>query len=118
MSEHPLREILAVNVRRFRYELGYSQFELAEYIGISPGYMCDIENGRKWPSADIFLKLAKNLNMDPYQLLIPSQDSPHFDRHRTLTSFTQQIKAVLTDSVDAAYEKFMQPYGSPGSEDQ
>ncbi|RLW69512.1 MAG: hypothetical protein B6D68_01970, partial [spirochete symbiont of Stewartia floridana] len=78
MDEHPLREILAANVRRVRNELGYSQFELAERIGISPGYMCDIENSRKWPSADKFLELATELKLDPYQLLIPTQDSPYF----------------------------------------
>lgn len=117
MQGKQLREILASNVRRIRKELGYSQLMLAERAGISPGYMCDIENANKWPSAEIFLLLAKELKLDSYQLLIPSEDSPYFDRHRTLTSFAEQLKVLITDSVDTAYESFMQPYGSSDRKD-
>ncbi|OQX28953.1 MAG: hypothetical protein B0D92_06220 [Spirochaeta sp. LUC14_002_19_P3] len=47
MQGSELLEILAANLRSMRREAGYSQVELAARVGISTGYMCDIENGRK-----------------------------------------------------------------------
>lgn len=118
MQGKQIQEILAANIRRVRTELGYSQSELAERVDISPGYMCDIENSRKWPGADKLTALADVLKLDPYQLILPTEDSPYFDRHRTLTSFAKRLKIVISDSVDEAYEQFMQPYGPLRPDDQ
>ncbi|OQX30106.1 MAG: hypothetical protein B0D92_00200 [Spirochaeta sp. LUC14_002_19_P3] len=111
MQGSELLEILAANLRSMRREAGYSQVELAARVGISTGYMCDIENGRKWPSADTLVALSTALKLDPYQLILPSVDSPYLDRHRAITSFSQHIKSAIENSVDEAYESFMKPYG-------
>lgn len=111
MQGKQIQAILAANIRRVRKELGYTQAELAEKTEISTGYMCDIENSRKWPSSDTLSDLARVLKMDPYQLILPFEDSPYFDKHRTLTSFSKQVKKVISQSVDEVYERIMQPYG-------
>lgn len=60
---------------RFRKESGLSQSELAERIGTSPGYLHDIENGRRKPSA----KLARHIEAVtgvPRAILLPEVFGP------------------------------------------
>ena len=51
------------NINEKREELGISQKELAEKIGISQSFLCDIEQGRSKPSIDTALKIAEVLNI-------------------------------------------------------
>ena len=44
-------------------QLGISQKELADKIGISQSFLCDIEQGRSKPSIDTALKIAEALNI-------------------------------------------------------
>lgn len=106
-----MQEIIAGNIKRVRKEMGFTQAGLAESAGISSGYMCDIERSRRWPSADIITKLSAVLKVDPFQLLLPTEDSPYFDRHRTLTSFSRQVKEAIEEKMSEVFDNMMQPYG-------
>ncbi|NLE94382.1 MAG: helix-turn-helix transcriptional regulator [Dehalococcoidia bacterium] len=44
-----------------REELGLQQQVLANKAGITPGYLCDIEHGRRIPSDDVLGRLADGL---------------------------------------------------------
>jgi len=118
MQGWQLQEIIAGNIRRVRKEMGFTQAELAENAGISSGYMCDIERSRRWPSADIITRLAEVLKMDPFQLLLPTEDSPYFDRHRTLTSFSRQVKEAFEEKMSEVFDNMMQPYGPIRKEEE
>jgi transcriptional regulator with XRE-family HTH domain len=111
MQGWQLQEIIAENIKRVRKEMGLTQAELAESAGISSGYMCDIERSRRWPSAQIISRLAEVLKLDPFQLLLPTDDSPYFDRHRTLTSFSRQVKEAFEEKMSEVFDNMMQPYG-------
>ena len=111
MQGWQLQEIIAGNIKRVRKEMGLTQAGLAERAGISSGYMCDIERSRRWPSADNLAKLADVLRMDPFQLFLPTEDSPYFDRHRTLTSFSRQVKEAMEEKMSEVFDNLMQPYG-------
>lgn len=50
-------------IRNLRKELGVSQTEFANMIGISRTYLSDLENCRKSPSIDTAKKIASKLNM-------------------------------------------------------
>ena len=52
-----------MNIREKREELGLSQKELAEKIGITQSFLCDIEQGRSKPSIDVAIKLARVLKV-------------------------------------------------------
>ena len=52
-----------MNVKERREELDLSQKELAEKVGISQSFLCDIEQGRSKPSIDTALKIAEALNI-------------------------------------------------------
>ena len=53
-----------MNIKERREELDMSQKELAEKVGISQSFLCDIEQARSKPSIDTALKIAEALNID------------------------------------------------------
>ena len=53
-----------MNIKERREQLDISQKELAEKIGISQSFLCDIEQSRSKPSIDTALKIAEALNID------------------------------------------------------
>lgn len=118
MQGWQVQDIIAGNIRRVRKEMGLTQAELAERAGISSGYMCDIERSRRWPSADNLAKLAKELKLDPFQLFLPTEDSPYFDRHRTLTSFSRQVKEAFDEKMTEVFDNMMKPYGPLRKDDK
>jgi transcriptional regulator with XRE-family HTH domain len=67
MEEQELRGILGNNIRRCRQ--GLSQMELAEKVGKSTNFVCDVERGKSWVSSATLVKLAAALNVEPYELL-------------------------------------------------
>lgn len=52
-----------MDIKKIREELNMSQRELAEKADISQQFLCDIEQGRKKPSIDTAIKLARVLNI-------------------------------------------------------
>ena len=106
-----VRDILAGNLRRIRCEWGYSQTQLARLIGISAGYVCDIEKSRRWPSAAVMASIADVLHLDPFQLLLPTVDTPYFDRHRTLSAFNRLLQQRFTESAAEVVQDMIRPYG-------
>ena len=52
-----------MNIKEKRVRLGISQKELAENVGISQSFLCDIEQGRSKPSIDTAIKIAQVLNV-------------------------------------------------------
>ena len=111
MDAHQVQDILAANLRRIRREWGYSQSQLARLTGIGTGYMCDIEKSRRWPSSGILAAIAEVLHLDPFQLLLPTVDSPYFDRQRTLSAFSRLLQQRFTESAAEAVRDMMRPYG-------
>ena len=52
-----------MNIKEKRERLGISQKELAEKVGISQSFLCDIEQGRSKPSIDTAVKIADALGI-------------------------------------------------------
>lgn len=63
--------ILKTNIKKYREKAGLTQEQLSEMIEISPDYLSEIERGKKMPSMKRFFRIAKALNILPYQLLKP-----------------------------------------------
>ena len=75
MKSQELKEVLSLNLKKFRKEKGWSQFELAEKAGISEQTMNSIEGLRLWPSDKTLSKLTSALKIEPYLLFIPQKIS-------------------------------------------
>ena len=63
-----LKQVFIKNLKDFRIKEGLSQMQLAEYCGISPGYITEIEIGKKFPSIGVIEKIAAKLKVEPYRL--------------------------------------------------
>jgi transcriptional regulator with XRE-family HTH domain len=63
-----LKQVFINNLKNFRKNGGLSQMQLAEYCGISTGYIAEIEIGKKFPSIGIIEKIAVILKVEPYML--------------------------------------------------
>ncbi len=64
-----LPELLAFNIKYYRYLNGYSQEKLAELCKLSPRYLTDIERGIHCPPISKLEVLAYALKVEPYILL-------------------------------------------------
>lgn len=56
-----LPKVLGKRIQKRRKELGLTQEELGDKVGISRAYMGYIEQGRYAPSLEVLEKIAKNL---------------------------------------------------------
>jgi transcriptional regulator with XRE-family HTH domain len=61
-----LKQLFIRNLKDFRKKEGLSQMRLADYCNISPGYIGEIESGRKFPSTEMIEKIAGVLRIEPY----------------------------------------------------
>lgn len=51
-----------------RVEKGIKQGDLAKDLGITPQYLCKIENGETSPRLDLMKKISKILDISPQDL--------------------------------------------------
>jgi len=100
----PIRKILSGNIKKYRGVLHYSQEKLAEKAGLSAQTLNDIEGCRRWVSAATISKLAKALNINEYQLLLPeNEELREKDRHSSLKSLIALQRKIKT-LVDLEFE--------------
>ncbi len=74
-----IRKTLGVNIKYYRYLIGYTQEQLAEECNLSPRYISDIENSQGNISVDTLENIAIVLKVDPYFLLKP-QEHPNLKK--------------------------------------
>ena len=65
-----IRSLFSKNLRRLRTIANLSQLALAENAGLTHNFINDIENGKKWVSAETIGKLAFALKAEPYQFFL------------------------------------------------
>ena len=74
MKKHEdLRKILSGNIRNARNLLHISQAKLAEAAGLSVSHIVDIEHCKTWVSEKTLSSIAKALNLNAYELLMPEK---------------------------------------------
>ena len=56
------KEILAMNLKYYRYKLNLSQERFADAIGSNLTYVNQLENCKRKPTIEMLDKIAKNLN--------------------------------------------------------
>lgn len=69
MTSEQLVDLFRQNLRAIREEAGLSQSELARRIDATPGYVCDLERGRRSPNLGTLAPLAEALGVSPSSLI-------------------------------------------------
>ena len=105
-NREPIRIVLAGNIKKHRKKFGYSQEKLAEKAGLSAQTLNDIEGCRRWISSRTMTSLAKALNIDEYELLIPENIATEQDASksslRSLISLQNNIITTINIQFDKA----------------
>jgi transcriptional regulator with XRE-family HTH domain len=94
MTEQELQGILSANIKRYRRNRSLSQANLAEKLGISINFLCNIENGKKWVSPRTLVKFAIALKIEPYELFKPEEALPPDASVILNKSFDEAVEAV------------------------
>ncbi|MFO8043219.1 MAG: helix-turn-helix transcriptional regulator [Alkalispirochaeta sp.] len=100
-----LKNLLAHNLRSARERMGYSQQRLAEAAHISPGHMNDIEQARKWVSAETLGNLASALMTEPWTLLLPEDQARLRYDNDLLMSFTAILQKNFGHMITTSWEE-------------
>ena len=73
-SDLPLRKILSQNIKKARSVLHITQVKLAEHSEISPAHIIEIEQCKTWVSDRTLSNIARALNKEVYELLLPENN--------------------------------------------
>ena len=76
MKPAELIALFRENMAAVREELGISQSELARRIGKTPGYVCDMERGRRAPNLTTLATIADGLGVTPAVLVSTALKRP------------------------------------------
>ena len=61
-------KIVQCNIKRYRKLRNLTQAKLSEACDISQDYLSEIERGKKTPSLETLITIAKHLNIQPQDL--------------------------------------------------
>jgi transcriptional regulator with XRE-family HTH domain len=84
-----IRELLALNIRKYRHARGWSQAKLAERVNTSAHYIGMLETRSKYPSPEMVERIAAALDIDSTDLF--RRDAAPGETVNTLR------KAILAD---------------------
>jgi transcriptional regulator with XRE-family HTH domain len=108
-----LRAILSRNIKNARGTLHITQAQLAECADISLSYVIDIERCRTWVSDKTLRNLARALNREAYELLIPLEQESTLapdKKKRVVEQIAALInaeKAALKKNLDESMEDML-----------
>jgi transcriptional regulator with XRE-family HTH domain len=89
------------NMKYYRIILGISQAVLARRAGLSPGYIGDVEIGRKFPSPTKLEAIAKVLGLRPFRLLMGADDIIESMGPDAAYETAEKLKKRLFDEIEA-----------------
>jgi transcriptional regulator with XRE-family HTH domain len=99
--EKDCRNLLSRNIKRYRNRIGLSQLQLALELGISITFLSDIENGKKWVSAQTLSSIAKALKIEVYELFKPEQNIRD-DASTAIAKYLDDIDETFIKSIEEA----------------
>lgn len=71
-----LLQIFGTNLKYYRLKKGYSQEKLGELTGLHRTYISDLERFKRNISLDNLQKIAEQLQIEPYLLLVHQTQQP------------------------------------------
>jgi len=96
-----IREILAENMKKHRQKLDITQPELAERANISTNFIGMIEQKRKFPAPEMLERIAKALEIEPYELFAVTP-SPQNELEQLRREIKDDIKNALGERLEQA----------------
>jgi transcriptional regulator with XRE-family HTH domain len=107
---NPIYKEIGALIKARRKKLGLRQKNLAGDLGISRGSLANIETGRQNMLVHQLYNFAKALQLNPIDLLPPSQEAITADVDRTELPLPKNLKARQKDQIARL---FLQPANKP-----
>lgn len=100
MTNSELRRRFSSNIKRYRKEKKLTQIQLAELAGVANDSIISIENQRLWPSDVAICKIANALNVEVYQLFLPTIDTIILENDSTglRNNLYDKISQIINDT--------------------
>ncbi len=114
-STSRLQALLGRNIRTAREKRGYSQQMLAERAELSAGHITDLEQGRKWVSADSLVRIADALGIEPFMLLLPESVESGTDAFSLLTEYAMSVRETVEGTLETTLREMLARKDSPES---
>lgn len=105
MTSNELQEIFSENLKRYRLLNNFTQQRLAELADISVGYLCDLESGKKWGTAETITKLSNALKIQPYQMYFQQKPAIENSVYGDLINLSQNLKQYIDAQITSVIEK-------------
>ena len=90
-NANDLRHILSSNIKKARSALHITQTKLAQHSDISAAHIIEIEQCKTWVSDKTLSSIAKALNMDTYELLLPANNGKQVQAGQVTLQRTAEI---------------------------
>jgi transcriptional regulator with XRE-family HTH domain len=100
-DEIECRNLLGLNIKRYRNRRGLSQLHLALELEISTTFLSDIETGKKWVSAQTLTRLARALKVEVYELFMPLQIIKD-DVSEAVVKYLDEVDEAFIKSIEEA----------------
>ena len=81
--------------------------ELAELCKISTTYLGEIEIGRKYPSVEVFQRIADALKVKPHKLLLDDDSVCDFDKEDFFTIYSKNLQQEIQTTIEAFTAKYI-----------
>jgi transcriptional regulator with XRE-family HTH domain len=94
MTVQDLNLLFGQNLRKYRLLNGWTQNVLAEKIDLSPNFISDMENGRKFASPENLINFAEVFNINVYELFKP-ENILSGDTASTLLHYTKEVQGAI-----------------------
>lgn len=95
VKEPLLREALGMSLRAYRADKGVSLRELASQALVSPGYLSELERGRKEVSSEVLASICEALDTSVADLLLEAVSN------LSLTSIADELNATTPAAAEA-----------------
>ena len=95
VAEPLLREALGLTLRAFRADRGVTLRELAGEASVSPGYLSELERGRKEVSSELLASLCEALGTTVSEVLLEAV------ANMSLHSFTEELERTTPAAAEA-----------------
>ena len=98
------------NLKRWRKITGLSQKKLAEKCGTAHSYIRQIESGNRSPSFAFLGKIAKALNIEPYQLFYDEASNEAENKGKSykakyMESIQNKLLNEVSGDIQAAFDE-------------
>jgi len=98
-----VQELLIINIKKARSRSGFSQMKLAEIARLSPGFIGDIESGKKFPSAKSLQQILDALDLEPYEAFLDTNPESCHCPHEKISHVRKSLMNHFTGLVDQTF---------------